>query len=192
VLFKSATQVPTSFSYTIPPHEVGDLILLWVDDTSMPVVPAAGGTVPTWTTITTIATYGGRAVRLVYAVATANNHTTGNWGAPTWMGIVLTGQAASSFIGGTATATASENDQATAPAITLSQSDGTSAILHLVERDYGFAAYGTTSGYTTRIAGNTGLNVATKNTTTSDGSVVITHGGTAANVRAISVEIKAH
>ena len=42
----------TTTSVTIPTHAVGDMIVIMADQTVAPTAPAAGGTVPTWTTPT--------------------------------------------------------------------------------------------------------------------------------------------
>lgn len=89
---------------TIPSHQTGDLILMWVSDVNNYRTlskPSAGGTVPTWTTIgaTTSDDYSRHSIH--YAVATASNHTSGTWGnIKLMMAVVLSGQNATSPIGG--------------------------------------------------------------------------------------------
>ncbi|MCP9876034.1 hypothetical protein [Cyanobium sp. A2C-AMD] len=67
---------------TIPAHQVGDLILIFAyrdGNANAPTVPAAGGTVPTWTIIGAAAGANSNASRLHYAVATATTTTSGTW-----------------------------------------------------------------------------------------------------------------
>jgi len=66
---------------TIPSHQIGDLIFIFAyrsDSSIPPGTPTAGGTVPTWTLITSA---GGstNSSNLRYAVATATNTTSGTW-----------------------------------------------------------------------------------------------------------------
>lgn len=120
---------------TLPAHESGDLILIWgyngARNSTPPGAPAAGGTVPTWTTPSGGTFAGFNAERLVYAVATANNHTSGTFsgGYVILIAVVIRGANNSSPIGGIATVEDGSGTTITCPAITLARSDGTSVIL---------------------------------------------------------------
>jgi hypothetical protein len=184
-------------SVTLPTHAVGDIIVMFVacsDDTSSLTVPSAGGTVPTWTSIAATGTH----QMLRYAVATATNHTSGTWtNAYTFSVAVLRGQKSSSPIGGSAIdwSTASSST-VTAPAVTLSNTSGSSQILHFMQGNFGSWS-GTPTGYTSRLSANfdgfvsIAYLVLTKDSTTSDGSVAQSLTAAQANRRAASVEILA-
>lgn len=75
------SQGAAATTVTIPAHQIGDLILIFAyrdGSNTVPTVPTAGGTVPTWTQI---GSSGGNtnSSRLHYAVATATNTTSGTW-----------------------------------------------------------------------------------------------------------------
>ena len=91
--------------------------------------------------------------------------------------VVLSGNAAASPIGGHATGHSLNATTITAPSVTLSHTDGTSAILHSY-----FSAVGSQwgsappSGYTQRQNSSWGMVLNTKNVTTSDGTCSETGG----------------
>lgn len=183
-------------SLTLPTHAVGDIIIFYAYRNSVTAMtkPTAGGTVPTWIDIQHPSgnTSQGWAT---YAVATATNHTSGTWTGASRVGaIVLRGQAASP-IGGNASATGSVTNSATAPAVTLVNTDGSSMLLHF----YGVQPSGTLgsapAGYTRRFTSDTAtgqiLCLNTKDSTTTDGAIAQTHTGTNGNYSTVSVEIKA-
>jgi hypothetical protein len=200
VTFQGATGAGAT-SVSLPTHAVGDLIVISAaaSGTTIPTAPSAGGTVPTWTTIATDGTYGHR---LAYAVATATNHTTGTWtNAEAMMSAVLRGQKSSSPAGGNAT---SGDDAAlstvTAPAVTLSDSGGGSAILHFLHAAAGLTGRNWNSapaGYTSRLSVNPpsiawGYRLLTKDTTTSDGAASNTLTGNLNGIcRTASLEVLA-
>lgn len=181
---------------TIPAHNVGDLIVLFVErgSNSLAVKPAAAGTVPAWVDIDAATGANTISGRTAYFVATATNHTTGTWtSAGPIIACVLSGQNASP-IGGHATATAASGTP-TAPSITMTKTDGTSKLLEF----YGVgAATGSTwsaapAGYTQRAAGVTSANgscLNTKDVTTSDGSIAQTQSA-GAQYFATQIEILA-
>lgn len=206
VTFKGANAA-ISTSATIPAHNAGDLILIWAyqnNASNLPSKPAAGGTVPTWTDITTNPGVGSvnryAVFRTAYAVATSSNTTTGTWsGADVVMAVVLSGQAASP-IGGVGEANATGTiTGTTAPAVTMSDTTGTSMLLHFMAFHVatGFLFYNTTpSGYTDRYNDNatySGWQLLTKNVTTTDGAVTSPLSGTASSGASggITIEIVA-
>lgn len=76
------SQGAAATTVTIPAHQIGDLILIFAyrdGSNTSPSVPAAGGTVPTWTIIGTASGGNTNSSVLYYAVATATNHTSGTW-----------------------------------------------------------------------------------------------------------------
>lgn len=196
-------------SVTIPTHAAGDIIVIFAylsDASVIPSLPSAGGTVPAWVTVDSGTSAGGggggSGSRTAYFVATASNTTSGSWGSDgttEMIAVVLTGQG-STPIGGHAEADGgSIGGSVTAPSITMSQTDGTSMLLHF----FGYSQGGRTwnaapAGYTKQKATTSSviLNAVcfdTKNSTTSDGSVTQTNDGLAsASTRAQTVEIRAH
>lgn len=195
VTYKGSNGSRASSTVTIPTHAVGDIIIIYCD--SAGTVPSAGGTVPTWTSI-----INDSVAKVYYAVATATNHTSGTWtSASVMMSVVLSGQK-SSPAGGSATSnTGSGTSPNTAPSITLSNTDGSSAILHFIT-GYDSAtmtggAWSTApSGYTSRVSQNNntfnyGYRLLTKDTTTSDGSVGQAFTGVMDRQSRASVEILA-
>lgn len=128
------SNVNESTTVTIPAHAAGDLIILYAYDIRTGVVPpakpSAGGTVPTWTTIHGNGLTFGSSFNwiAVYAVATTSSHTSGTWvGTDVLRAIVLSGAKETGMIGATAFSTSFST---IAPGLTLSKTDGTSAILH--------------------------------------------------------------
>lgn len=109
---------------TLPAHQVGDLIVILAyrdGNTGLPTVPTAGGTVPTWTQIST-GSANNNSARLHYTTATATNHTSGTWTNATEMVAVVYRGAR---IGNSA-ASGSNGSIITYPALTLVSTDGTS------------------------------------------------------------------
>lgn len=172
---KGTPKGSTSTTVAIPTHAVGDLIVIY---TNAGTIPAAGGTVPTWTTIVS-----NSGVKVVYAVATATNHTSGAWASSsTLIAVVLSGQNTTTPVGGSAAdanLAGSGTSPNTAPSITLSATDGSSKILHFIS---GFhigssSTWGAApAGYTSLLSLNpppssSGYRLLSKDTTTSDGSV---------------------
>lgn len=188
---------------TIPAHNVGDLIVIHAlrAAAAAPVIPSAGGTVPAWVNINNSGVSNPGA-RIVYFVATANNHTSGTWTATYMVAIVISGAKAVSPIGGagdpTDQQTASSTTSATSPALTLSSTDGSSLLLHSFIKPRVTAWDTPPVGYTAAVAGSTdavnyGAQVLTKTDTSTDGAVTqtMTTSGAAAVGRAVSIEILA-
>jgi hypothetical protein len=195
----SGSAVIGASSVTIPTHAVGDLIVICafrVDfggSTTPPSVPSAGGTVPTFTTITANTGTSGASyqasMRTAYAVATATNHTSGTWtDADYSCAVVLSGANTTTPIGGYAESGGTSSGSSTAPSVTLSKSDGTSQLLcfHVWVGTLSTAP----SGYTRR-AGLGTVCFNTKDSTTSDGSVVqsYTAGGAGRPYRGAQIEV---
>lgn len=181
----------------LPSHNIGDLIVIFGHrgGSLTPTAPSAGGTVPAWNTIDTM---GGTTIgSLVTAwfVATATNHTSGTWTNATGMiAVVITGGVAASPIGGHAAVnTGGTTTSSTAPAVTLTNSDGSSVLLHFYGNPATISSWGAApSGYT-RLQATTASLVCcnSKNDTTSDGSIAQTLSATAAGSANATVEILA-
>ena len=149
--------VAQAATVALPAHSPGDLIVVWAYNyansftavataAAVPTQPAAGGTIPTFTTLSanpgtinnlsTQAASGNFntvAVRVSYAVATASNHTIGTWtGSLRTCAAVISGTVAP-HIGGYAEAgfasALTAGRQMTIPGITLNRADNTSLVL---------------------------------------------------------------
>jgi hypothetical protein len=186
-------------SITLPTHAVGNIIIICATagaDFSGPITaPAASGTVPAWVTLDHPGLINTSDMITAYFVATATNHTSGTWtNANAIAAIVLAGQASSPIGGHAATVAASNATTATAPAITMTKTDGTSFLLAF------FGLYNVTawdaapSGYTTQASfawGGMSIRANSKNTTTSDGSTSQGSVVSAANNAGAQIEIMA-
>jgi hypothetical protein len=159
---------------TIPPHAVGDLIIIWAyrdGSTTPPTKPTASGTVPAWIDISTGTGTSTNSGRTAYFVATATNHTSGTWTNATGMvAVVIQGQA-STPIGGAARGGGTASNSATAPAITQQQTTGKALILHFYGHRTVTAWDSAPSGYTRQASVATEVCFNTKNSSTSDGSI---------------------
>ena len=181
-------------SVTIPAHQVGDMILLFAfnSGTSLPAAPSASGTVPAWSSVVTSAASAG-ANRVSYFIATATTTTTGTWTNTAGMIAVVLRRASS--IGGSS-ALAAQVSTMSAPAITLTKTNATSAVLHFFGVGTGSpSAIGSTPpGYTRRtsllVTGNQfAIVLLTKNTSDCDGSVAqsITYSGFSGGCSSVEV-----
>jgi hypothetical protein len=185
---------------------VGDLIVIFAlaaDTNTTPTPPAAGGTVPTWHDVPNCANAGANsyASRTCYAVATATNHTSGDWTAGVTgfglIAVVVRHQNASNPFGGTAESGSTAADLMVAPAVTLSKTDGTSLLLHFFGGGGAWIASWSAAptGYTRQAAALTnawaGICLDTKNSTTSDGSLTqpCSTQGVVVGYRGATVEI---
>jgi hypothetical protein len=182
-------------SVTLPSHNVGDIIVIaaFTGTSNTPATkPVASGTVPAWNIIYNTTGTNGCAFTVAYFVATATNHTSGLWlGASVEMAaVVLTGQGPTP-IGGLAVATSASTSAPSAPAVTLSQTDATSALLEFYESSATGTWAAAPTGYTQRLSVTSGFCVNTKNTTTSDGAIAQTAGGTGI-AGGVQLEIRAH
>lgn len=168
-----------SRSITLPTHQIGDIIVVVAQNSgylTIPIKPSASGTVPTWTTIETgngTTTSFTQAYHVVYAVATATNTTSGDWtGASRLIAAVAYGQG-SSPIGGHAGLIGEGAYDVTVPAITQTATDGTSLLLQFAHRLTGTGADSVSDGYSV-LLNTTWGGIATKNSSTSDGSMIMT------------------
>lgn len=161
-------------SVSIPAHNAGDLIVLYVQHRSSSTVtkPSASGTVPTWNTI--LLGPGYERTQTHYAVATSSSTTTGDWtDARLVVAMVIEGQGASP-IGARASYSNYGEASLPAPAVTLQKTDGTSLLIHVggTENFGYFNAAFSSSGYTARLAptgSGASYRVVTKDVTTTDG-----------------------
>ena len=191
---------------SMPTHAVGNIIVIYAvrygGSSTPPTAPSAGGTVPTWTIIDNSAGFGPdsglslyASVTVAYTIATASNHTSGTWtnaGGSGYMAAVVLSGPGSSPVGGHGQNGSAGSATLTAPAVTLTATDGSSAILEF----YWTApsSWNTPSGYTSRFASTTTpfMNILTKNSTTSDGSAIgSTTGVTTTSYVAHTLEIVA-
>jgi hypothetical protein len=110
---------------TIPAHQVGDMILIFAyrdGSNTAPTAPTAGGTVPTWTLITS-AGANTNSANFRYAVATATTTTSGTWTNATEI-ICLVYRGAK--LVGVNGATNGTGTSISYPALTLQRTDGSS------------------------------------------------------------------
>lgn len=192
VVLKGSDKSNTS-SVTIPTHAVGDLIVAWAagNGGGAPAAPSASGTVPTWNTIHSVTNFN-RQIVAGYAVAAATNTTSGTWTNTAYMLVaVFSGQNSVTPIGGDAASFNGSVTTVTAPSITLSNTDGTSQILHGFFTISNPTWGSTASGYTV-IEDNTTYysRLISKDETSTDGSVSYTNT-TARVFSTSSIEIKA-
>lgn len=193
-----------SETVTIPAHQVGDIIVIFAFadgfDSGM-AKPSPGGTVPAWVDID--ANFGANQChsRTAYFVATATNHTSGTWTGGSFgnkmIAVVLRNQKAASPIGGHTESGGTALNGAVAPAVTMSQTDGSSMLLHFFGRRSSDATAWSAapSGYTQRAAimWGPGVCLDTKNTTTSGGAVTnASDGSSSIGYRGATVEIRAY
>lgn len=189
-------------SITLPTHAIGDDIYIYTfNGAAITAVtkPAAAGTVPAWADIDAPTGTNGCYARTAHFVATATNHTSGTWTNATSMAVIVVRGQAASPIGGHALSGGAATNQAVAPAVTLTKTDGTSMILEFFGQT-GSSALGNwsaaPSGYTQRAAttqslGSTAACLDTKDATTSDGSVTqgSATGGFSSGYQGATIEI---
>lgn len=194
-----AANVGTSGVVTIPPHQVGDIIVmcgLRPFASQAPTKPSAGGTVPNWVVIDNADNASGGGVITAQFQATATNTTSGSWSNADYLiAAVLRGHNTSTPVGGHAQ-TGGSGNAAVAPAVTLVHTDGSSVILHfhcyanLGASGWSAAPAGYTRQATAGTAHNTGAVLNTKNSSTSDGSASQSSGGSGQNYSGATVEIR--
>lgn len=190
---KGITKAPAT-NVLLPGHDVGDLLVVgaYAGNSTTITKPGAAGTVPAWVDIDANTGASSNAMRTAQFVATATNHTTGNWvSASDIFAVVLTGQGG---IGGHDEGGSTSADGAAAPPIIMDSTDGTSVLLHFFGRRNSDATAwdAPPSGYTriAKLFGGVGACVLTKDTTTADGSITIgTDGSTVTGYRGATVEI---
>jgi len=167
-------------SITLPTHAVDDIIVIFAyraNSITLPTKPTAAGTVPAWVDIDAVVGANSNSSRTAYFVATATNHTSGTWSNATEMAVIVYRGQGASPIGGHAESGSTSSLNAVAPSVTLTQNNGTSALIHFfghsaIDSAEGWGA--APSGYTQRAtesSGTSGVCLDTKNTTTTDGSV---------------------
>lgn len=189
-------------SVTIPTHAVGNIIVIASYNAGLATIPGkptASGTVPAWVDIDAVNGANSNGMRTAEFVATATTTTSGIWANADFMiAAVISGQF-STPIGGHAEAGSTATGSATAPAVTLTNADNSSMLLHFLAQrvNTGFNAWDAPpAGYTQRaasVASTSGLVLITKNVVTSDGAVTNTNNGTATTgYRGATVEVRAH
>jgi Concanavalin A-like lectin/glucanases superfamily len=143
-------------SVTMPGHQAGDIIIVaaYRATATAPTVPTAGGTVPAWTTINA-AGANSLSMTVVWAVATASNHTTGAFTNATQI-IVLVLRSSAGTLSFGATAIGNGTTSATTiiyPALTLQSTAGLSMGVRIGIRATAGAAVGTApTSYVVKIA----------------------------------------
>jgi hypothetical protein len=182
---------------TIPAHVAGDMLIVGAYNNAAATIattPAAGGTVPTWTTIDAPAGANLNSLKVVWAAAAGTTDTSGSWTNATHMvAIVLRGQAAAPIGTGHAQGGSAAANSSVAPAITLQNLSGSSLVL-AIHFHKGVTAFGAApAGYTQRLASTTGLvAVNTLNdTTVSPGAVTQTDTSVSGGYRGEQIEILA-
>ena len=181
--------------------DIGDLVVLFVyggNSISAPSAPSPTTTTPAWNIRDNPTGANANAMTVAWYKADRNDHTSGVWGAATnIIAVVIKGQHATTPLGGYAQAGSTAAGSATAPATTLTRTDGTSLVLHALGHRSGlnFTTWNAPpAGYTQRAQGVTGngLSLITKDVTTSAGAVTQTMDGTANNgYRGATLEILA-
>jgi hypothetical protein len=184
-------------SVTIPAHDVGDLIVIFAYSnviSSAPTIPAASGTVPSWSLI-----QGGGGNTNGSGVwsfrATATNHTSGTFTNCTGLiAVVIQGAHPTTPVGGFAQATANASGASASPAITQRVTNGSSCLLYF----HGHRSNVTTlsaapAGFTRRAEaiGSAGICLNTKDDTTTDGAATQTDNGNGGYIGQ-TVEIQAN
>jgi len=166
-------------SIPLPTHAIDDIIVIYAyraNSTTIPSKPSESETTPAWQDIDAATGANSNSSRTAYFVADATNHTSGTWTNATEMAVIVyRGQKSVSPIGGHAESGGTSASDAVAPAVTLTQNNGSSALIHF----FGHSAVDETwnaapSGYTQRASealGTSGVCLDTKNVTTTDGSV---------------------
>jgi hypothetical protein len=146
-------------SITIPTHQSGDVIVMFAHASTngaQPSAPSAGGTVPTWNLLSTSGSTSWSNHRTAWALGTGST-TSGTWAGSTdmLMVIVLRGADTTTPIGGRASGAVGIGASCTAPAVTLTHSDGTSLLMHFHSWGDGVNNVGTISavptGYTRQV-----------------------------------------
>lgn len=183
-----------AINVAIPTHRVGDLIVIAAyrdGSTTTPSKPAASGTVPAWVDITNNTGANTNSMRTAYFIATATNHTSGDWtNATGMMAIVVENFNEGAPIGASAESGGTANGSATVPSITLQDATGNSLILNFMGHRTVTSWSAAPSGYTSRAATATECQVGTKNVSTSAGSQAWSCSSTNSGYRGAQIEIK--
>lgn len=167
----------TTTSCPIGTHQALDDIYVFGYNTSLgtaPTVATAGGTVPSWASVDS-GNGNSNAARAVHFVANNNNHTTGTWTNVTHMITVVLRNQNASPIGGFASGSGASSTSEVAPSVTMSNTTGTSILLHFTGHKAVTSLAAAPSGYTRQVASSDGLLcLNTKDVTTSDGAMTQT------------------
>lgn len=192
-LVGSASAAATSV--TLPAHSVGDVILIFAyrdGSTTAPSKPTHGGTIPDWTDINVAnQASDSNSYRISYTVATATNSTSGTWSNATGIiAVVLSGCNSTTPIGGVKAIGGTAANSATAPAVAMSDTTGTSALLQFYGHRSVTAWSAAPTGYTrlTSVATEVALNK--KDITTSDGSSTQANTATSSGYIGAVVEVR--
>lgn len=185
---------------TLPAHNPGDTIIIGaaranITQATKPTASAGNVPIPAWVDIDAPTGTNGFSIRTAQFVATSNSHTSGTWtNASVMFAIVIQG-AASTAVGGHAVSTNASQSNVPAPAVTLTNNDGSSLIFDIHVSAVGFATGGgmtPPTGYT-RAASATLIVVNAKNDTTSDGAVTQAASSSLSTQSAgATIEIRAH
>lgn len=162
-------------SIAIPAHQAGDLIVVWAyrdGNTTPPTVPAAGGTVPSFTVIDNPTGANTNSAVCAYAVAAGTTDTSGTWTNATGMSVEVWRGAGSPPIGGHAQSGGSvaSGGNIAIPAITLTDNSGSSTILAFAGWQTVTAWNAAPTGYTQQSQVATECEALSKNSTTADGA----------------------
>lgn len=163
-------------SVAIPTHQVGDLLVVCAyrgSTATVPTVPTAGGTVPTWGAIDS-ASGSSNAIITRAAVATATNHTTGTWTNANEIAVLVIRGQDTTWLGGHAVSAGSGGSSGGAniasASTTLTDSTGSSLLLYF----WGIrsaSSWGSAPAGQTRATTSDRLVCNTKDDSTSDGSL---------------------
>lgn len=190
---KGTPTAAAAATVTLPAHAVGDLIVIYAfrdGSNTVPSKPAASGTVPAWVDIDATTGANTCSCRTAQFVATATNHTSGTWTSATGMSAaVITGHLTSGPIGGHALGGGTGANTATAPAVTMSDTSGASALLHFYGNRTVTAWAAAPAGYTRRASVATEVALNTKDSTTADGAIAQTCTATSSGWRCATVEV---
>jgi hypothetical protein len=196
VVFKGATGAANSITSAanMPPHVAGDLLVAFAfraTNTSPPTKPSSSSTIPAWTTLMNPAGNSCSGL-LVYAIASRSDHISGAFSGTNSLIVASLGNVGATPIG--ANDFASANGTPTAPSVTMTNTDGTSALLHFLAANGTFKpdSWGAApSGYTKQVTQDWTV-LDTKNDTTSDGSMSNSQSGGGSGYFGVTLEVRSH
>jgi hypothetical protein len=181
---------------TLPPHQVGDLLIICAyvaSSTVSPTTPGSVGAIPVWVDIDASSGSDANVMHTAAAVATRPDHTSGNWGIAEFMiAVVVRGQGATP-IGGHAEAGTTGTGFAIAPAITMTHADDSSLLLEFYGHRRVSSWDPAPPGYTRQceIVDTSGMCLNTKDNTASDGAITQTAStSTGFGYRGATVEVR--
>lgn len=184
-------------SAAIPAHQAGDMILVFTRGTAaLPSIPAAGGTVPTWTSPQG-AIANGIALCSAYAIATASNHTTGTWTNAAHICVLVLRPDSGKVLtlGATSSGNANNTQTIVYPALTCQVVDGSSLAVRVGTRTVADSEIANVPGtyvlQTVQPAGASALMaVFTRAVIANQTAGTVTTAGTNAPYRAHTIEVK--